>query len=188
MRKTVLKKHDIQLRARKALFLDRDGVVNYDAGYTHIWTPDIIVPGIIDLIKRFKKGGYLVFIVTNQSGIGRGYFSELQFHDFMANLKCYLKSKSASIDDFFYCSCNPLERSCFNRKPNPGLFLTAIEKYNIDPDLSLMIGDKITDIEAAASAKIFHRFLFAKEDITTQKKNEGRHYKFINDLNNLEVF
>ena len=71
----------------KALFLDRDGVINKDTGYAFIWKPDLIVPGIIELILRFKSFGYKIVIVTNQSGIGRGYFTEDQFSHFMRELK-----------------------------------------------------------------------------------------------------
>lgn len=172
---------------RRALFLDRDGVVNFDSGYTHKWDPSIIMPGIVDLIIKFKKTGFLVIIVTNQSGIGRKYFSDNQFNHFMIKLKSYLAERSASIDDFFYCSCNPLEKICFNRKPNPGLLLTAIEKYNIDPALSYMVGDKITDIEAAASAKVRNRFLFKLNSTREIVSNKQMGYVCVSDLSDVEV-
>ena len=69
----------------KALFLDRDGVINRDDGYTHLWSENIIIDGVIEVIKRFKAQGFMVFIVTNQSGISRGYYSDKSFKLFMIN-------------------------------------------------------------------------------------------------------
>ena len=78
----------------KALFLDRDGVINFDEGYTYKWSPNIIIKNAIDVVKKFREQDYLIFIVTNQSGIGRGYYTEDDFKTFMKHLFTSFHKKS----------------------------------------------------------------------------------------------
>ena len=145
----------------KALFLDRDGVINSDVGYTHIWSPSIVMENIVDVVRSFKKKNYLIVVITNQSGIGRAYYSEEEFKKFMKHLFEFFDKKNACLDDYYYCSCDPMQSVCMNRKPNPGMFFSASEKHNINLSRSVMIGDKVSDMIAADRASIKSKFLYA---------------------------
>ena len=144
----------------KALFLDRDGVINYDTGYTYLWSSNIVMPNVINLVKKFKANDYLVFVMTNQSGIGRGYFTEAEFKEFMKHLFNLFSKKNAHLDGYYYCSCDPTQTLCNNRKPNPGMFFSASKEHNINLSKSVMIGDKISDMIAAEKASIKKKFLY----------------------------
>lgn len=126
---------------KKALFLDRDGVLNIDKTYVYKYEDIEWVDGIIDLIKLSNIKGYLVIVLTNQSGIERGYYKDedvLNLHQKMAN---YLKDQGAIIEDWYYCS----NLDSKDRKPNPGMLLKAQEKYNLSLKDSIMLGDKESD-------------------------------------------
>ena len=151
----------------QALFLDRDGVVNRDDGYTHKWCPSIINPDIVPLIASYKKAGYLIIVITNQSGIGRGYYSELDFLQFMDSMQAYLAESDVQFDDYMWCACNPEVSTCTNRKPNPGLFFKAAERYDIDLCSSVMVGDKDTDMIAAERAGVGVRILFDVDSLAS---------------------
>ena len=148
---------------KKALFLDRDGVINIDTGYLYKAVDCIFVDGISDLIKKAKCFGYVIIVVTNQSGIGRGYYTEEEFHQFMSWMNVQLNNQ---IDDYFFCPYHPkhgvksYKSDSWDRKPNPGMLEKAIQKHNISPLRSLMIGDNITDIEAARAARVARPLLF----------------------------
>lgn len=152
---------------KPALFLDRDGVINHDHGYVYRWTDFEVIEGIFDVIKYFKDLGYLVIVITNQSGIARGYFSEEQFLNLMKRVRNLFKQNFSEIDDFFYCphlkdgAVSLYSKDCFCRKPKPGLFYAAKEKYNIDFNNSLMVGDKYSDLIAAHQAGINKLFLYS---------------------------
>ena len=126
----------------KAIFLDRDGVINkrLEGDYVKTLEEFKILPGVKEAIKKFHDLGYLVIVVTNQQGIGKGLMTEEDLkiiHDFMCNELKY-------IDDIFYCP--HLEGTCNCRKPRPGMLLKAQEKWNIDFSKSWMIGDSDSDI------------------------------------------
>ncbi len=149
------------LRHRPAAFLDRDGVLNVDHGYTHrpedlVWTDD--APAAI---KRLNDAGYFVIVVTNQAGVARGYYEERHvraFHDHMqAELACY----GAHIDAFYYCPYHDeADVSAYrvqshpDRKPNPGMILKAFADWPIKRDASFLVGDRPMDMEAAARANL----------------------------------
>ena len=145
----------------KALFLDRDGVINHDEGYTHKWSTKLIITGIIDLVRKFNARGYYVCVITNQSGIGRGYFRERDFHHFMTSMIKHFNARGASIGSYYFCGCNPLEKNCINRKPNPGLLFQASKEIGIDLTKSIFIGDKWSDMLAAERANIEEKFLYS---------------------------
>ena len=140
---------------QKALFLDRDGVINIDHGYVSRREDFEFVPGILDLIRRMQERGYLPIVVTNQSGIGRGYYSGEDFEHLTDYMIAEMRKAGISIgrEQVFHCPHAP-EEGCACRKPAPGMFLQAIERFAIDPESSIMIGDKTSDIEAAESAGI----------------------------------
>jgi D-glycero-D-manno-heptose 1,7-bisphosphate phosphatase len=144
----------------KAIFLDRDGVINIDQGYVHKKENFRWVEGAIDAIRQFNELGYLVLVVTNQGGIARGFYSEqdvLDLHDWLQN---ELKQQGAHIDQFYYCPHHVdgvlPEHSyvCDCRKPEPGMILTAAKEWQVDLSQSAMIGDKLTDMAAAEKAGV----------------------------------
>lgn len=150
----------------KALFLDRDGVINVDTGYLHEPKDCIFIDGAIKLLRTAKDLGYLNIVVTNQAGIGRGYYSEKEFHTFMNWMNASLDNL---IDDYFFCPFHPehgvgaYKQDSWDRKPNPGMFQNAIKKHNISPLRSLMIGDNLSDIEAADKIHVARSLLFVPE-------------------------
>lgn len=146
--------------ATPALFLDRDGVMNVDKHYVHKSCDFEWMPGIVELIQRFKAAGCLVIVVTNQSGIARGYFSIEEFGALTQWMTQVLADRGASIDDVFFCPHHPIKgqgeylTSCDCRKPQPGMIYSAQRKHNIDLQNSTMIGNSLSDIQAAVAANI----------------------------------
>lgn len=147
--------------ARKAAFLDRDGVLNIDRGYVHRVEDLEIVPGAPEAIRRLNEAGYLVIVVTNQSGIGRGYYDEEAMNRVHARLVEVFAEAGGHIDAFYHCPFHPeakVERFRHpdhpDRKPNPGLVLRAMRDWNVDPAGSFLIGDKASDMEAARRAGV----------------------------------
>ena len=162
----------------RGVFLDRDGVINFDDGYTHKFKPIQIIPQIIDVIKYANHHNYKVVIVTNQSGIGRGLYTEVDFHKYMLDMITFLAGKNAIIEDYFFAPYfkNSLYKKYRlnenKRKPNIGMICAAQKKYNIDLSNSILIGDKITDIEAGMRSGIKHNILFDSCNLkTTKTKN-----------------
>lgn len=132
---------------KKALFLDRDGIVNIDYGHVHKKEKFEFVDGIFELCKYFQKNNYLIFIITNQAGIAKGYYSEGDFSfltDWMLN---EFHLKDIIIEDVFYCPHHP-DDECLCRKPLPKMLFDIQDKYKISFKKSILIGDKLSDIEA----------------------------------------
>jgi D-glycero-D-manno-heptose 1,7-bisphosphate phosphatase len=148
---------------KKALFLDRDGVINIDHGYVGKIEDFEFVDGILDFIKSAQKKGYLPIVVTNQSGIGRGYYSLDDFKKLTNWMLEQMQQVGIEIDrsHVFYCPHSP-EAGCNCRKPMPGMLLEAKERFNIDMKNSWMIGDKQSDIEAAKNAGVGNTYLTEK--------------------------
>jgi len=145
----------------KAIFLDRDGTLNTDSGYVYQIKDIEIIEGIIDALKIFQNEGYLLIVVTNQSGVSRGYYKEEDVVNFNNAIKTILTKKGVNIDQFYVCPHLP-EDNCVCRKPLPYLLYRAMGDYNIDPNLSFMFGDKITDVVCGENASI-RSFLITKE-------------------------
>jgi len=132
---------------KKAVFLDRDGIINKEKNFITSWKEFEFVTGIFDNIKKLKKAGFLVIIVTNQSGVKRGLFTEETLKQIHVNMEKILKENEAKIDDIFYCP-HYEDDNCKCRKPKPGMILEAAKKHNIDLKQSWVIGDTRRDIEA----------------------------------------
>ena len=153
------------------LFLDRDGVINKDFGYVHSKENFEFIDGIFDLVKHANSKNYLVIIITNQAGIAHGYYSEKQFKELTSWMFEKFLKRDAIITDLFYCPYH--ESSKFkkyrinhpNRKPAPGMFLEAIEKFSIDVKKSIMVGDQKSDMIASKRAGINKRYLFSERPV-----------------------
>ncbi len=151
---------------RPGAFLDRDGVLIVDCGYPHRPDQLVLIPGAAAAVKRLNDAGYVVVIVTNQSGVARGLFSEETMHGFNALLIERLAEAGARIDAVYAAPHHAEavdERYRHpdhpDRKPNPGMLLRAIAEHDLDPARSLMIGDQASDMEAARRAGVTgHRF------------------------------
>lgn len=160
----------------KCAFLDRDGVINEDKGYISKISDFKIYPGVGKAISLLNKKNYLVIIITNQSGIGRGLIKIKELENLHNHLKKKIKKDGAKIDDIFYCPFHPefgkgkYKKKSNDRKPGDGMIKKAIKKWKINTKTSFMIGDKISDKLAAKKAKI--KFFYKKEkNLNTQIKN-----------------
>lgn len=149
----------------KALFLDRDGVINVDHGYVHKPEQTDWVPGIFDLARAARAAGYALVVVTNQAGIARGYYDEAQFRAYTRWMHARFAEEGAPLLATYYCPHHPeagqgaYKVACACRKPEPGMLLEAIGRHGLDPAGSVMVGDTPKDMEAAAAAGVVRRFL-----------------------------
>jgi D-glycero-D-manno-heptose 1,7-bisphosphate phosphatase len=145
---------------RPAAFLDRDGVLNVDHGYAH--RPEQIewVDGAAQAVRLLNEAGYIVIVVTNQAGVARGLYGEAAIHHLHAHMQDVLLAQGARIDAFYYCPHHPegtvkeFAVACVCRKPGPGMLEQAARDWPIDIRRSFLIGDKETDMQAAAAFKI----------------------------------
>lgn len=143
----------------KALFLDRDGVINVDKHYVYKIEDCEFIDGIFDLCRTAKKKGYKLIVITNQAGIAKGYFTEDDFHVFMEYVRSEFIRQGCPLDDVFYCpyhidGIGKYRKDSWDRKPNPGMLLKAAEKHQIDLSQSVLIGDRQSDIEAGKKAGV----------------------------------
>ena len=146
---------------RPALFLDRDGVLNEDRGYVHRWEDFRWIPGARETIAAFNRAGWIVIVVTNQSGVGRGYYTEDDMHALHGRMIDDLAAAGGHIDAVYHAPQHPeapLEAYRHpdppDRKPNPGMILRALADWPIDREASILVGDKPSDLEAALRAGV----------------------------------
>ncbi len=137
----------------KTIFLDRDGVINKEVNYLNKIDDFEFIDGIFDVCLYFQNLGYKIIIVTNQSGIYRGYYTEQDYQKVTQWMLNQFANENINILDIFHCPHGP-DSTCNCRKPMPGMFLKAKTKYNIDMKNSWMIGDKEADVIAANAAGI----------------------------------
>lgn len=151
----------------RALFLDRDGVINVDTGYVHRPEQVQFVDGIFDVIAAANRAGFRVIVATNQSGIGRGLYTEEQFHALSKWMIEQCAEQGALIDRFYFCPFHPdhgvgrYRRASACRKPEPGMLLQAQREHDIDLSRSVLVGDRPTDIEAGLRAGVGTLLFFA---------------------------
>lgn len=153
---------------RPAAFLDRDGVINEDRGYVHRAEDFQLLPGVVEALQLLARDHVLV-VVTNQSGIARGYYTEAQHHALSDHLRGLLKPADVEIAAVYHCPHHPeaalaqWRRECDCRKPGPGMLLRAAEELGLDLSASLLAGDRGSDIAAGRAAGVGRCFLIAPQ-------------------------
>lgn len=145
------------MTSRRALFLDRDGTVNVDRHYVHKIDDFVFLDGIFDLTRLAGQRGYRIIVVTNQSGIERGYFSEDDFRILTEWMVARFRDEGVVIDAVFHSPSLTGE----DRKPKPGMFLKARAKFGLDLAASVSLGDKERDVEAGLAAGVGTNLLFS---------------------------
>lgn len=143
---------------RKAVFLDRDGTINVEKDYLYRAEDFEFIGGVSEAIKRFNDAGFLVIVVTNQSGVARGYYTPHDVDQLHAYIQDQLMAVGARVDAFYMCPHHPTQgqgaylTECDCRKGSPGMLLQAAGEYNIDLSVSWIVGDKLADVEAGVRA------------------------------------
>ncbi|MEG9437681.1 HAD family hydrolase [Edaphobacter sp. HDX4] len=172
----------------KALFLDRDGVVNVEIGYLHRIEEVEFVPGIFSLCRTARRLGYRLVIVTNQAGIARGYYDEAAFERLMTWMGEQLRNQGIELDAVYYCPYHPehgigdYKREHEDRKPGTGMLRRAMKELDVSLTQSVLIGDRCSDIAAANSAGLRQAFLLAG----TERSGCGGFYLEVNTLDEVE--
>ena len=170
----------MELGKRKALFLDRDGVINKEVDFLHKLEDLEYIPGIFDLCLEFQKKDYLIFVVTNQSGIARGYFSDQDFQKLTDKIHHDFEINGLKIEKTYFCPHHPeITGECSCRKPKPGMILQARDEFNLDLQNSLLVGDSLRDVEAGNTAGVGKNFLL------TRKAKQSQGFIQIRSLNGI---
>jgi D-glycero-D-manno-heptose 1,7-bisphosphate phosphatase len=140
---------------KKALFLDRDGVINVDKHHTYLKEEFEFSDGIFDLCREYSDSGYIIIVVTNQAGIAKGIYSEEDFNELTDWMVSQFLVNGVMISKVYYCPHHPdITGPCDCRKPNPGMLLRAIKEFDLDITECVLIGDKENDLEAGRNAGI----------------------------------
>lgn len=153
----------------RALFLDRDGIINIEKNYVHEISDFEFVEGIFETLRYFQDRGYLIIIITNQAGIGRGYYTEEDFNVLNEWMIKQFEDNSILLTKVYYCPYHPehgigyYKQDSFYRKPNPGMILEAQKEFNIDLSSSIVVGDNDTDIMAGVNAGVKFNILVKAE-------------------------
>ncbi len=161
--------------AKPAVFIDRDGVINVDHGYVSTVDDFTFIDGVFEACYQLKEMGYLLVVVTNQSGIARGYFSEDDFLNLTEWMDWNFADKGVDLDGIYYCPHHPdygneqYKKDCECRKPKAGMFFSAQKDLNIDLAQSIMIGDKADDMRAADAAGINTKILVRTGKVVTEE-------------------
>lgn len=156
----------------KAVFLDRDGTINVEKNYLYKIEDFEFLPGVIDALKQLQQSGFMLIIITNQSGIGRGYYTEEDFHKLNNWMVSTLKEHGVTITDVYYCPHLPnaevaeYRKDCECRKPKLGMYEQAVKDHNISLSESYAIGDKIRDCAICESTEC-NGFLIADSEKET---------------------
>lgn len=140
---------------KKALFIDRDGVVNVDKVHVHTIDQFEFTSGIFDLCRKYHEAGYLILIITNQAGIAKGYYPEDDFIVLMNWVVKEFEKKGIIIEKVYHCPHHPeYTGPCSCRKPEPGMIISAVKDFDLQIEECVLIGDKESDLEAGRRAGI----------------------------------
>ena len=151
------------------MFLDRDGVINVNHGYVHDAESFEFIDGIFEVARAAHASGYKLIVITNQSGIGRGYYSEQQFHQLSEWMCNEFLNAGAPIEKVYFSPFHPTEgygdykKDDASRKPRPGMIHQAQREMNLNLGSSILIGDKVSDIQAGIAAGVGLNILFAQK-------------------------
>ena len=164
-------KSDFIIEQKRAVFLDRDGVINVNHDYVYDIENFEFIDGIFEFARAAHTGGYKLVVITNQSGIGRGFYSEDQFHQ-LTDWMCdeFLKA-GAPIEKVYFSPFHPTagrgayKKDDFSHKPSPGMIFQAQREMNLDLRSSILIGDNASDIQAGIAAGIGSSILFRKNNL-----------------------
>jgi D-glycero-D-manno-heptose 1,7-bisphosphate phosphatase len=173
---------------QQALFLDRDGVININHGYVHCQKDFEFIDGIFDLARAAHSLQYKLVVITNQAGIGRGYYSVQQFLDLTDWMSAQFLAQGAPISKVYYSPYHPSEgvgvykKDDFSRKPNPGMIFQAQKEFNLDLEGSFLVGDKASDIQAGAAAGVGHNILFSPDNPIELSSLDYRRISFLKDV------
>ena len=178
---------------KKAIFLDRDGTINIEKDYIYKSEDLVFEEGSIEALKTFKNLGYILIVVSNQSGIARGYFTEEDLNIFNNNMNEILKKNGVEITEFYCCPHHPdgigeYKKVCECRKPNNKMIEDAIKKYNINREKSYMIGDKTSDIGAGLKSNlktVLVKTGYGLKDMEKVDKNETLIYENLKDFSEI---
>lgn len=151
--------------SHRAAFIDRDGVLNEERAYVHTIEDFVLLPGTLAALRALEAAGYRRVVVTNQSGIARGLYTEAQYQRFTAQVREHLRAEGVTLDAIEHCPHLPdaplpqYRRACECRKPEPGMLLRAIGALDIDPAGSFLVGDRLLDVQAGRAAGVGRCFL-----------------------------
>ncbi|MFT6693094.1 MAG: D-glycero-D-manno-heptose 1,7-bisphosphate phosphatase [Colwellia sp.] len=174
---------------KKALFLDRDGIINIDHGYVHKIEDFEFIDGIFELCRLAIAKGYQIFVITNQAGIARGYYDQATFEALSQWMVNAFAEQAITIAKVYYCPHHPIEgvnefvMPCHCRKPEPGMIIQAQQEFSLTLAESVFIGDKVSDMQAASNAGIKFRIL-VNSRYTDEASSEQ--IKGVNRVNKLE--
>ena len=167
---------------KKALFLDRDGVINVEKEYLYKIDDFEFIDRIFDLCLHYQNIGYIIIVVTNQSGIARGYYTEDDFEVLTKWMVHEFSKKNILINRVYHCPHHPnISGECSCRKPKSGMLLEAQKDFDIDLKNSLLVGDKERDIEAGLNAGLDKTYLFDE----TNKTTDSKAIKIVSNLKNI---
>jgi D-glycero-D-manno-heptose 1,7-bisphosphate phosphatase len=147
-----------EIRLRRAAFIDRDGVINEEREYVHKVEDFVILPGAVAGLKALQDAGFTIVVVTNQAGIGRGLYTEAAFHELTLHMQTLLSESGVHVSGVYFCphhptaGLGPYRQDCECRKPRPGMLRRAAREMGLDLSRSVLVGDKMSDVEAGRSA------------------------------------
>lgn len=173
----------------RALFLDRDGVINVDHGYVFRIGEFEFLSGIFDVVRVAAAHNYKILVVTNQAGIGRGYYSESQFLELTDWMLEQFAQEAAPVDKVYFSPFHPTAglgkylKDDFSRKPHPGMFLQAQREFELDLEQSILVGDKLSDMQAGISAGVGTNVLFCPD--AAQRGDASIAHLVISDLSDV---